>query len=92
MRVKYSENQLHAHRCFTSKEDYNIHVYDYYNGDFEAAYEEFAKGPDAPQCCQNDFREYNFIDEGAEPPADGRDVSVQNSSYEFLRWIVGMQS
>eukprot|EP00965_Chrysotila_dentata_P115910 3831737-Pleurochrysis_carterae.AAC.1 len=85
MRAKYCENQLHAHRCFTSKKDYNIYVNDYLNGDFEAAYEKFAKGPDAPQCCQGDFREYTFEDEGAELPADGRDVSEQNSSYEFLR-------
>eukprot|EP00965_Chrysotila_dentata_P061673 2042802-Pleurochrysis_carterae.AAC.1 len=64
MRAKYCENQLHAHRCFTSKEEYNICVYDYHNGD---------------------FREYKFEDEsGAELPADGRDVPVQNSSYEFV--------
>eukprot|EP00965_Chrysotila_dentata_P081586 2693997-Pleurochrysis_carterae.AAC.1 len=35
MRAKYCENHLHAHRCFTSKEDYDIYVYDYHNGDFE---------------------------------------------------------
>jgi hypothetical protein len=61
------QNQLKAHRPFSSVADFKEYVYQRHDSDWEAAYEEFARFNDsAPACCKDDFRTIEFEEEGEE--------------------------
>ena len=61
------QNQLKAHRPFSSLADFKEFVWTRHRGDWEAAYEEFACfDDDAPTCCKDDFHTIEFEDDGEE--------------------------
>lgn len=58
--------RLLANRCFTSQADLDAYIAQY-NGDYEAAYEDWVvTDPDAPATCKDDFRDLFMEDEGEE--------------------------
>ena len=62
-----AQNQLKAHKSFSDRASFLRYIYDDHDGDWEAAYEDFATNDnDAPACCKDDFREIEFDDEGDE--------------------------
>ena len=70
-RAVYCKRQLKAHMPFKDKEHFNAYVHGTHQGDFEAAYEAYVKtSGTAPQCCEDDFRETVFYNDGEEVPED----------------------
>ena len=73
--------RLLSNRCFTSRDDLSAYIA-LYNGDHEAAYEDWiVTDPDAPPTCKDDFRDLFMEDEGeevgnAEQPALHGDFSM----------------
>ena len=59
--------QLQTHKPFSDDAHYRQYVFTEHNGDFEAAYEDFAvHDDDAPACCKDDFRDVLIEDDGEE--------------------------
>ena len=66
-RPTYCKIQLQKHMCFKDRGHFREFIFKQHDGDFEAAYEDFAlHDPQAPSCCRNDFRETVFDDDGEE--------------------------
>ena len=61
------QNRLKAHKPFSDNAHFVRFVFHEHNGDWEAAYEDFATSDDdAPACCKDDFRAIEFDDDGEE--------------------------
>ena len=61
------QNRLKAHKPFSDNAHFVRFVFHEHNGDWEAAYEDFATSDDdAPACCKDDFCAIEFDDDGEE--------------------------
>ena len=86
-RPEYCKMQLRKHKCFRSTREYNAFIFGQHDGDYEAAYEDFAKGdPQAPQACRDDFRDVIIEDDGEEIVDASKQGATADADFEI--WSV----
>ena len=85
-RSDYCRIMLLKHRPFAHKDEFKEYSFTEHNGDWEAAYQEFATFDSrAPEVCRDDFRDLIFFEEGEEVEDGGEKAATLHEDFAAYR-------